>query len=263
MKIMRLKEELDRLYLYYNDRKFVHPDPLEFLYDYDDIKDREIAGLVASSLAYGRVTQILKSVALVLSKMLPAPLVFLRQSSEDSIYRTYYGFKHRFTTGTELSCLLVNIKNVITKYGSLNACFNAGLRKEDKTVLDAALSFANKLNASQEKRCNSLMPSPVGGSAFKRLNLYLRWMVRRDRVDPGGWDNISRSKLIIPLDTHMYRTSLRLGLTKRKQSDIRTAMEITDSFRRFDEKDPVKYDFALTRLGINKIEHTLLKECIN
>lgn len=259
---MRLKEELDRLYLYYNDRKFVHPDPLEFLYDYDDIKDREIAGLVASSLAYGRVKQILKSVAAVLAKMLPAPSVFLKQSSQDLIYRTFYDFKHRFTTGAELSCLLVNIKNVIIKYGSLNACFTAGLKKGDKTVLDAALNFADKLNASQNKRCNSLMPSPAGGSAFKRLNLYLRWMVRRDRVDPGGWDNISRSKLIVPLDTHMHRISLRLGLTKRKQADIRTALEITDSFKRFDKEDPVKYDFALTRLGINKIEHTLLKECI-
>jgi uncharacterized protein (TIGR02757 family) len=259
---MRLKEELDRLYLYYNDRKFVHPDPLEFLYDYDDIEDREVAGLVASSLAYGRVRQILKSVALVLAEMLPAPSVFLKQSSEDFIYRTFYDFKHRFTTGTELSCLLVNMKNVIIKYGSLNACFTSGLKKEDKTVLNAALSFAGKLNSSQKKRCNSLMPSPAGGSAFKRLNLYLRWMVRRDRVDPGGWDNISRSKLIVPLDTHMYRISLRLGLTKRKQADVRTAMEITDSFKRFDKKDPVKYDFALTRLGINKIEHTLLKECI-
>jgi uncharacterized protein (TIGR02757 family) len=262
MKFMKLKEELDRLYLYYNDRKFVHPDPLEFLYDYDDIKDREIAGLVASSLAYGRVTQIIRSVELVLTRMVPAPSVFLGQSSEDLIYRTFSDFKHRFTTGKELSCLLVNIKNAIIKYGSLNACFTTGLKKEDETVLNAALGFANNLNVSKKKRCNSLIPSPMGGSAFKRLNLYLRWMVRRDRVDPGGWDNISKSKLIVPLDTHMHRISLGFGFTKRKQADIRTAMEITDSFKRFDKNDPVRYDFALTRLGINKIKHTLLKECI-
>jgi uncharacterized protein (TIGR02757 family) len=259
---MVLKEELDRLYLYYNDRKFVHPDPLEFLYDYDDIRDQEIAGLVASSLAYGRVVQILRSVELVLTKMVPTPSVFIKQSSDDLIYSVFADFKHRFTTGAELSCLLVNIKNVIIKYGSLNACFTAGLKKEDETVLNAALNFANELNAYQKKRCSSLMPSPVGGSAFKRLNLYLRWMVRRDRVDPGGWDNISKSKLIVPLDTHMYRISLRLGFTKRKQADIRTALEITDSFKRFDKNDPVKYDFALTRLGINKIDYTLLKEYI-
>ncbi len=259
---MRLKEELDSLYLYYNNRKFVHPDPLEFLYGYDDIKNREIVGMIASSLAYGRVNQILKSVALVLTKMVPAPSVFLKQSSDNLIYSIFSDFKHRFTTGTELSCLLVNIRNAIIEYGSLNACFTAGLKKEDKTIHNAALSFANNLNASQKKRCNSLMPSPLGGSAFKRLNLYLRWMVRRDRVDPGGWDNISRSKLIIPLDTHMHRISLKLGFTKRKQADIKTALEITGSFKRFDKNDPLKYDFALTRLGINKINHTLLKGCI-
>jgi len=259
---MRLKEELDRLYLYYNNRKFVHPDPLEFLYNYNDMKDREIVGLVASSLAYGRVTQILRSVSLVLAKMSPTPSVFLEKSSTTLLYRIFSDFKHRFTTGMELSCLLVNIKDVIMKYGSLNACFTTGLKKEDKTILTAALNFAKNLNASQKRRCSSLMPSPAGGSAFKRLNLYLRWMVRRDNVDPGGWDNISSSKLIIPLDTHMYRISLKLGLTKRKQADIRTALEVTDSFKRFDKNDPVKYDFALTRLGMNKIEHTLLKECI-
>jgi uncharacterized protein (TIGR02757 family) len=259
---MRLKEELDRLYLYYNNRKFVHPDPLEFLYNYNDMKDREIVGLVASSLAYGRVTQILGSVSLVLAKMTPTPSVFLKKSSNTLLYGIFTDFKHRFTTGRELSCLLVNIKNAIMTYGSLNACFTTGMKKEDETILTAALNFAKNLNASQKRKCSSLMPSPAGGSAFKRLNLYLRWMVRRDNVDPGGWDNISRSKLIIPLDTHMYRISLKLGLTKRKQADIRTALEVTDSFKRFDKDDPVKYDFALTRLGMNKIENTLLKECI-
>ncbi len=259
---MGLKEELDRLYLHYNDRKFIHPDPLEFLYKYNEIKDREIAGLIASSLAYGRVTQILKSVSIVLSKMMPGPLIFLRESSPGFIYRTFSDFKHRFTTGAELSCLLVNIKNSILKYGSLNECFVDGLKKEDMSTLPAVLNFAKSLNSSQKNRCNSLMPSPVGDSAFKRLNLYLRWMVRRDNVDPGGWYKISSSKLIIPLDTHMYRISLKLGLTKRKQADIKTALEVTDAFRRFDKNDPVKYDFALTRLGMGKIEQIFLKECI-
>ena len=201
---MGLTEELDRLYLYYNDRQFVHPDPLEFLYRYDDMKDREIAGLVASSLAYGRVAQILKSVSLVLEKMVPGPSVFLKKSSSDLLYRTFSDFKHRFTTGAELSCLLVNIKESIQNYGSLNACFAEGLKKEDKNIFPAAINFAKNLNASPENRCNSLMPSPVGNSAFKRLNLYLRWMVRRDNVDPGGWNKISRSRLIVPLDTQIY-----------------------------------------------------------
>lgn len=257
-----LKEELDQLYLSYNNRKFIHPDPLEFLYDYEDIGDREIAGMIASVLAYGRVTQILKSIAPVLKRMTSSPLLFLKESSPDMLYDTFKDFKHRFTTGGELSCLLINIKNAIVKYGSLNNCFLQGLREEDDTTLSAALNFAKNLNVFTKNRCNSLIPSPMGGSAFKRLNLYLRWMVRKDNVDPGGWIKVSRSKLIVPLDTHMHRISLRLGFTGRKQADIKTALEITDVLREFDKGDPVKYDFALTRLGMNNIEEVLLKKNI-
>ncbi|MBW2545477.1 MAG: TIGR02757 family protein, partial [Deltaproteobacteria bacterium] len=96
------------------------------------------------------------------------------------------------------------------------------------------------------------VPLPAKGSACKRLNLFLRWMVRRDDVDPGGWDDIPPSKLVIPLDTHMHRICLAFGFTKRKQADMKTALEITDSFRAIVPDDPVRYDFALTRLGIRK-----------
>ena len=136
------------------------------------------------------------------------------------------------------------------------------MEEEEKTVHCTALDFAKNLNLSTENRCDSLVPSPIGGSAFKRLNLYLRWMVRKDNVDPGGWIGISKSKLIIPLDTHMYRISFGLGFTARKQADIKTALEITDALRKFDEKDPVKYDFALTRLGMNNTYGSLLKKYI-
>lgn len=260
--IAGLKEELDKLYSSYNDRKFIHPDPLEFLYDYENTEDREIAGLIASVLAYGRVAQILKSVKLVLERMTPGPYLFLKGSSPDIIHDTFKDFKHRFTTGRELSCLLINIKNALTRYGSLNACFLQGMKEDEKTILSAALDFAKNLNISAENRCDSLIPSPIGGSAFKRLNLYLRWMVRKDNVDPGGWTGIPRSKLIVPLDTHMYRISSGLGFTTRKQADIKTALEITQALRKLDESDPVKYDFALTRLGMNNIYGSLLKKYI-
>ena len=101
------------------------------------------------------------------------------------------------------------------------------------------------------------MPSHTGGSAFKRLNLFLRWMIRDDDVDPGGWKGIPASKLIIPLDTHMHRISLSLGLTGRKQADMKTAVEITGSFKKIEKNDPIRYDFALTRIGINKLSEEL------
>ncbi|MBW2647098.1 MAG: TIGR02757 family protein, partial [Deltaproteobacteria bacterium] len=139
---------------------------------------------------------------------------------------------------------------VIERYESLHACFTAYLDENDDTVFPALSGFVKELTTGTNGRRNSLLPSPMLGSACKRLHLFLRWMVRQDDVDPGGWDTVSTSKLVIPLDTHMHRICLALRLTQRKQADMRTAAEITAAFRTITPEDPVKYDFALTRLGI-------------
>ena len=241
---------LNVLYERYNRREYIHPDPLEFLLEYEDIRDREIVGLIASSLAYGRVVQILKSVSIVLEKMAPSPFEFIMASSEESFFRTFAGFKHRFTTGKELTALCLGIKAAIRRRGSLEACFLSRFDRRNGAVCSALTGFCTELKADSPNGYNSLIPKPEKGSACKRLHLYLRWMTRRDGVDPGGWDSVSVSDLIVPLDIHMHRIGLALGLTGRKQADIRTAKEVTDGFRAFCPEDPVKFDFSLTRLGI-------------
>ncbi|MDY6989931.1 MAG: TIGR02757 family protein [Thermodesulfobacteriota bacterium] len=246
---MITKDKLEHLYHRYNRRKFVHPDPLEFLYRYERLCDREVVAFVASSLAYGRVAQILKSVSRVLERMTPSPWVFLNKASAGRIRRTFAGFKHRFTTGEDLSAMLVGIKYLLKSHGFLHACFAEGL-KDDDTILPALCAFTEQLTAGAGGPLQHLVPSPQKGSACKRLNLFLRWMVRRDKVDPGGWDKVSPSKLIVPVDVHMHRIGLLVGLTKRRQADMRTAVEITKGFRAVAPDDPVKYDFSLTRLGI-------------
>jgi uncharacterized protein (TIGR02757 family) len=242
-------KNLCELYEKYNSREFVHPDPLEFLYDYEDLRDREIVGLVASSLAYGNVRQILRSVRVVLDRM-DSPYLFLRNSSQDSLLKTFGNFKHRFTTGEELATMLFAIKRTVERYGSLHACFSEGLLETHETVIPALSAFVTELSSVFEGRPRSLLPSPDAGSACKRLNLFLRWMVRRDEVDPGGWDSVDPSKLIVPLDVHMHRICLQLGLTRRKQANLKAACEITDAFSTIEPNDPVRYDFVLTRLGI-------------
>ena len=137
--------ELDELYRRYNRRQYVHPDPLEFLYHYPDVRDREIAGLIASSLAYGRVAQILKSVEAVLKHMGRSPAAFLRKSSAAQLARTFRGFKHRFTTDAELVSLLSGIKCVVAEYGNLNNCFIAGYRHTDTSILPALAKFTTRL----------------------------------------------------------------------------------------------------------------------
>jgi uncharacterized protein (TIGR02757 family) len=257
------KERLDELFTLYHHRSFVHPDPLEFLYGYPKLQDREIVALIASSLAYGRVAQILKSTASVLERMSKSPFSFLHKSSRKQLFSLFSDFKHRFTTGEELASMLWGVKHVLKEYGSLHDCFVSTLNDEDDILLPALSRFMALLRKNMPIVRNSLLPLPEKGSACKRLNLFLRWMVRKDDVDPGGWSHVPASKLIIPLDTHMHKIGLMLHLTGRKQADIRTAIEITHAFRSIAPEDPVRYDFALTRLGIRgEIEpETFAKAC--
>jgi len=122
--------------------------------------------------------------------------------------------------------------------------------KQDENILPALSKFIQKDKSLREYKEKFLLSDPQMGSACKRLNLFLRWMVRQDLVDPGGWDKISRRKLIIPLDTHMYHFGKCYGLTKRNSADMKTAIEITNGFKRFEPTDPIKYDFSITRFGI-------------
>lgn len=244
------KEKLEALYATYNQRRFVHPDPLEFLYRFEDFRDREVVALIASSLAYGKVEQILKSVSTILLTMGTSPMDFLCSSPFQRIHRAFQDFKHRFTPGSDLSLLLWSARSMIQEYGSLHGCFMAGYDDHHETILPALSAFVRHLHGDRSCCWSGFLPSPERGSACKRLNLFLRWMIREDEVDPGGWKGIPPSKLVVPLDTHMHRISLMLGLTKRKQADLRTAVEITQAFKGPSPDDPVRYDFVLTRFGI-------------
>ncbi|OGS08146.1 MAG: TIGR02757 family protein [Elusimicrobia bacterium RIFOXYA12_FULL_51_18] len=245
------KKLLEKTRARFNKKKFIHPDPLEFVYRYAAAHDREIAGFVAAALAYGNVTQILRSVEKVLKPMGPSPRRWLLKISPADITRTFSSFKHRFTTGGELTVFLINIKTTIKEYGSLENCFMKHYRPADETLAEAVYDFVNDFNSNA--CAPTLTPCPEKKSSFKRLNLFLRWMVRKDIIDPGVWKNIPPSKLIVPLDTHMFRIARELGLTARKDTSMKTALEITAAFRRVSPADPVKYDFALTRAGILKI----------
>lgn len=244
------RPHLEGLYARYNRRAFVEPDPLQFLYDYADVRDREIVGLVASGLAYGRVAQIVRSIAAALDRLTPSPRTFVEGASRVELRRALAGFKHRFTTDEEVVALLAGIQRVLRYHESLGACFQAGLDEDAPDVRPAMTAFVAALSGGREGPFNSLLACPSKGSACKRLNLYLRWMVRRDEVDPGGWDGVSPAKLIVPLDTHMFALARAMGLTRRNQADMIAAVEISAAFRRLCPDDPVRYDFALTRLGI-------------
>ncbi len=254
-----LHKTLESLYTRFNDPAFIHPDPLEHVVRFSDRKDQEIVGLIAACLAYGRVQTIQRSVATVLAPMESSPHAFILSHSYRD-FQALYGngrFVHRFTRGEELACFLSAIQQVLREFGSLKACFLACDRPGDPTYLHALNGFVTFLRNAVQPPPSSLLPDPAKGSAMKRLHLFLRWMVRHDRVDPGTWLNLSPARLLVPLDTHMHAFGKTYGLTRRKSADLKAALEITMVFRELHPPDPVKYDFALTRLGIFGIRNVL------
>ncbi len=244
-----MRELLEAVYHRYTRRDLADPDPVLFLYPYGDPLDREIAGLVASSLAYGRVQQILKSVESILGPMGESPRSFLNEASEDEIEALCREFKHRFTTAREMRELLVGAKRVVGEYGCLGAVVEEGFKKGGD-IVEAAFHLVDLLLPSGSK--NSLLPHPRRRSACKRLFLFFRWMVREDPVDPGGWQGVPLNALLVPLDVHMHRIGRILGFTERSSGDLVTAKEITRGFAAICPEDPVRYDFALTRFGIRE-----------
>lgn len=244
-------DKLQHLYRTYNHKRFAYSDPVEFLYRYDHSADREIVGLVASSLAYGRVAQIRKSISRVLEVMGKNPRRYVEKTGLKSIEADFAGFVHRFASDTHICALIAGIQSAIKTHGSLQACFLEGFHMEHVTVWNGLQAFSEKITAfCAGMNPGHLIPIPGKKSACKRLNLYLRWMVRKDAIDPGGWDAVPPSRLVIPLDTHMHRFGLGTGMTARRQADVRTALEVTEAFRKIVPQDPVRYDFVLTRAAI-------------
>jgi uncharacterized protein (TIGR02757 family) len=242
----RHRAAFERLYESHNRYRYIYPDPLIFVYRYSTNEDRELAGFLASSLAYGRVIQIHRSLEVVFSHI-GSPLHFLETRQPGEIFELFEGFRHRFTGGGELARLLIALGRVIDDNGSLESCFRRGMSRGDENFLPALSYLVAKIKGLMGTEGSFLVPDPAKGSAVKRLNLFLRWMIRKDRVDPGPWEGLSRRSLIIPLDTHMYRVGLGLGYTRRKQPDLKAALEMTAGFRALNPEDPVKYDFVLSR----------------
>lgn len=248
---------LEGLYNKYNHREFIKPDPLQFIYNYSNPGDMEIVGFLAASLAYGRVQQIEKSLNNLLKHIGSKPYEFAL-SFDNHKRAKLKNFKHRFNSGDDISDLFVLIQKVLKKYGSIEKYFLTGYKDTDVNIIPALTNFCETLvrmhTSSHRGQISDglkyLLASPAGGSACKRLNLFLRWMVRDDDVDTGLWKSIDKSKLIVPVDVHMGRLCRILGFHNRKTVSLSMALEITQSFKEIEPNDPVKYDFALSRIGI-------------
>lgn len=248
----RLGAKLDALLATHDAIARREHDPVSFVHRYADPDDREVVGLLASSLAFGNVTAIRASVARALDALGPSPARTLEVEDRAGLGRRLRGFVHRVYRGDDVAALLAHAAVVRRREGSLGLalarCLDAG-----EPFRDALAELAAELRGAAPARgLAHLVPDPRAGSACKRLLLYARWMSRpADGVDLGLWP-VSPARLVIPVDTHIHRIAQNLGLTERRDASWRTAEEITTRLRRFDPDDPVKYDFALCHLGVSR-----------
>ncbi len=256
-RLVIIKDVLERLYARYNHRYFIKPDPLQFVYRYDKPSDMEVIAFLAADLAYGRVEQIQKSLTNLFERMGESPYAFIKGFGKAE-QKKLSGFKHRFTTDQDISDLLMLLKKVLDRYAGIEEFFIQGYNPGDRNIVPALSKFCNSLldtyaaehNGKTSRGLKYLLVNPAKGSACKRLNLFLRWMVRDDDVDTGLWKSIDKAKLIVPIDVHMGRLCKILGLYNRKVVSLSTAIKITEGFAEIEPDDPAKYDFALSRIGI-------------
>jgi uncharacterized protein (TIGR02757 family) len=252
--LKQMKEALDRLYTTYNRFDRIAPDPLQFVYQYDSREDREIVGFLSAVLAYGRVGHIQKSVTNLLARLGSSPHGFVRQLNA-SDQKELTSFIHRFNTGQDIYHVLLAIKHLLEEYGSLEQAFLAGYNDQQPNIVPALVRFQDKLMSYIEPRHRQsgvryLLADPKKGSPVKRLNLFLRWMVRCDDVDAGLWTQVDPAKLVVPMDVHMSRLCRLIGFHDKNQVSLDTALQVTMRFAEICPEDPVKYDFALSRVGI-------------
>lgn len=245
-----LKEFLDKKVAEYNCPEFIPNDPIQIPHQFSVKQDIEISGFFAAILAWGLRKTIINKCNELLQRMDNAPYDFIRNNTEKDL-QNLLGFKHRTFNDVDLLYTVAFLKRHYAKYESLETAFSKGKMMQDK------LTHFHKYFFDAEyapQRTRKHIATPERKSACKRLNMYLRWMARQDScgVDFGIWKNIAPTELICPLDVHVGRAARHLKLLSRKQNDWQAALELTENLKKLDAKDPIKYDFALFGLSIEK-----------
>jgi uncharacterized protein (TIGR02757 family) len=254
-----LRARLEPLYASFNHERSA-TDPIELVRPYPNPADRELAGFIASALAFGNVVAVMQSVAMVLDRIGPSPSGYIRRFDPRSEAGPFATFVHRWTRGTDIVALLWILRQMLDRSGSLEAFFVEGDDPATPDLGTALESFTTRAMQMDLRRAYGRVPArpgvgyfftrPSQGSACKRLNLFLRWMIRRDAVDLGVWTRISPSRLIVPLDTHVIRLGRCLHLTRYTSPGWKMAAEITQTLRAVDPVDPVRFDFSLCHVGM-------------
>lgn len=244
---MNLKQQLDELVIKYETKDFIKDDPIQFPHRFKDVKDIEIAGFIASLFAFGNRKVFIKKLEELFKLFQNEPTNFIQNFERKSLK----GFNYRFAKEIDVEEVFLTLKKLYSSNNSLEEVFKYGYEEKDfhkmlKIVTD--YFYSNMENTFGAKY---LIPDANKNGAMKRMNMFLRWMVRGGKVDLGIWKFIDKSELLIPLDTHVARISREMNLLKRNSNDFKAVKELTNELKLFDKNDPIKYDFAMFGFGID------------
>ncbi len=247
-------ELLEAKYRQFDQPAFIAADPIRIPHRFSRLQDIEIMGFWAATLAWGQRKTILNKGQDLVERMDGAPFDFVK-NHQDSDLKRFLGFKHRTFNDTDALYFLHWFRWFYSENNSLETAFSRYLHPDDPTVERALVGFHEFFTGLPDfpLRTRKHVATPARKSSCKRLNMFLRWMVRRDEhgVDFGLWQTIRPAQLVCPCDVHVERVARHLGLIQRKQTDWQTALELTAALRYLDPADPVKYDFALFGLGVS------------
>ena len=243
-----LKEFLDHKVVQYSTPDFIASDPVSIPHNFSEKEDIEIAGFLTAIISWGNRKSILKNASFMIELLDNSPYDFVMNHSSEDL-NSLRQFVHRTFNGTDLIYFVTSLQNIYRNKGGLEGLFTENAEPES---LQTAIHEFKKVffELPHELRTEKHVSDPMKNSAAKRINMFLRWMVRKDSVDFGIWKDLSPSQLSCPLDVHSGNVARKLGLLHRKQNDAKALLELDTALRLMDPVDPVKYDFALFGLGV-------------
>ena len=247
-----LKTQLDEYVKQYETKGFIKSDPVQFPHRFRDKKDIELAGFLASIVAYGKREMFISRLNKLLNLMDNKPFEYIKNF--DYKEHNLNGFEYRFSKECDFVQLFTILRNLYSENETLESLFQYSYQKTStiKGMFQGVIDyFYSKATMETTQGFYHFLPDPAKNSALKRLNMLMRWFVRDGEVDLGIWNFVDKSELLIPLDVHVARISRNLGLLKRNNNDFQSVIELTNELKKFDPKDPIKYDFALFGYGVN------------